>query len=141
MAMAHSVECRYPFLDHRVIEFAGKLHPSLKMRVLNEKYLLKQVARPRLPPSVIQRAKQPYRAPEGECFVGERRPGYFDDLMSSEKIQDSGIFHSGRTSTLIGKGRSGRTIGVGDNMALIGILSTQLVVNEFVARRLGEYSC
>src|SRR5262249_44304712 len=42
MAMAHSIEGRYPFLDHRVVQFAASLPPKLKMKVLDEKYLLKK---------------------------------------------------------------------------------------------------
>ena len=45
MAMANSVEGRYPFLDHRVIEFCMKLNPDLKLNGLNEKYLLKKIKR------------------------------------------------------------------------------------------------
>ena len=42
MAMAHSVEGRYPFLDHRVVEFAAKLPSNVKMKVLDQKHLLKR---------------------------------------------------------------------------------------------------
>jgi asparagine synthase (glutamine-hydrolysing) len=45
MAMANSVEGRYPFLDHRVIEFASRLPAKLKLNGLNEKYILKKAAR------------------------------------------------------------------------------------------------
>ena len=45
MAMAHSLEGRYPFLDHRVVKFAGRLSTSLKMKVLNQKFLLKRAAK------------------------------------------------------------------------------------------------
>jgi asparagine synthase (glutamine-hydrolysing) len=69
MAMAHSVEGRFPFLDHRVVEFASKLPVSLKMKVLNEKYLLKRCADGLIPPSIAKRHKQPYRAPEAGSFL------------------------------------------------------------------------
>src|SRR5207245_6239531 len=42
VAMAHAVEGRFPFLDHRVVEFAANLPPGLKMRALDEKYLLRR---------------------------------------------------------------------------------------------------
>jgi asparagine synthase (glutamine-hydrolysing) len=53
MLMANSVEGRFPFLDHRVIEFANRLNPRLKMRVLNEKYLFKQAMKNQLPPQIL----------------------------------------------------------------------------------------
>ena len=62
MAMAHSVEGRFPFLDHRVAEFAARIPPRLKMKGLCEKYLLKRASRDYVPDSVVQRTKQPYRA-------------------------------------------------------------------------------
>ena len=68
MAMAHSVEGRYPFLDHRVVKFAGRLSPSLKMKVLNQKFLLKRAAEGLIPSEIISRPKQPYRAPDGKSF-------------------------------------------------------------------------
>src|SRR5262249_37285551 len=59
VGMAHGVECRHPFLDPRVIAFASALPPRQKMRGLNEKYLLKQVARGLVPASIGRRSKQP----------------------------------------------------------------------------------
>src|SRR6266852_2899939 len=53
VAMAHSVEGRFPFLDYRVVEFAAGIPPHLKMKVLNEKYLLKRCANGLVPPSVM----------------------------------------------------------------------------------------
>ncbi len=73
-SMANSVEGRFPFLDHRLIEFANRLHPRHKVRVLREKHLLKQAMRDALPPGILSRHKQPYRAPDAAAFVGERFP-------------------------------------------------------------------
>ena len=69
MAMAHAVEGRFPFLDYRVVEFASKLPIRMKMKVLQEKYLLKRCAQGFVPHSVQARPKQPYRAPDGLCFL------------------------------------------------------------------------
>jgi asparagine synthase (glutamine-hydrolysing) len=75
VAMAHSVEGRFPFLDHRVVEFASRLPASLKMKVLNEKYLLKRCAAGLIPPSVAKRHKQPYRAPDALSSILATAPG------------------------------------------------------------------
>jgi asparagine synthase (glutamine-hydrolysing) len=132
MAMAHSVEGRFPFLDHRVVEFAARIPPRLKMRVLNEKYLLKRCAEGLVPPSVKKRPKQPYRAPDGKCFFGGARLEYVDELLSPGRIAHDGIFNPVTVEKLVAKFRDGRGVGIKDNMALVGVLSTQLVVDQFI---------
>jgi asparagine synthase (glutamine-hydrolysing) len=132
MAMAHSVEARFPFLDHRVVELAARIPPRLKMKVLNEKYLLKRCADGLVPPSVRKRPKQPYRAPEGKCFFGGARLEYVEELLSPERIAHDGIFDPVTVQKLVAKFRDGRAIGIKDNMALVGVLSTQLVHDQFV---------
>jgi asparagine synthase (glutamine-hydrolysing) len=139
VAMAHSVEGRYPFLDHRVVDFAAGIAPSLKMKVLNEKHLLKLCARDLVPSSVRKRSKQPYRAPDGKSFFQDARPEYVDELLSPGRIRADGLFHPGAVERLTQKFRDGRAIGVKDDMALTGILSTQLIVHQFV-RHFGETS-
>jgi asparagine synthase (glutamine-hydrolysing) len=135
--MAHSVEGRFPFLDHRVVEFAARLPPPLKMKVLDEKHLLKRCAEGLVPPSVRKRPKQPYRAPEGKSFFGGRPLEYVDALLSPKRIDQDGIFNPFAVQKLVGKFREGRAVGIKDNMALVGVLSTQLVVEQFV-RNCGE---
>jgi len=132
MAMAHSVEGRYPFLDHRIGEFAAKLHPSLKMRVLNEKFLLKEAARGKVPRSIIRRSKQPYRAPDGKSFFVGRSPDYVDELLSPEALKRSGLFRPNPVLKLVAKFKSGRATSTKDNMALVGILSTQVMAHKFL---------
>jgi asparagine synthase (glutamine-hydrolysing) len=132
MAMAHSVEGRYPFLDYRVSEFAARLHPSLKMHVLNEKYLLKQAAQGMVPASILKRSKQPYRAPDGKSFFGARPLEYVEELMSAERLKRDGIFQPEPVARLVAKFKSGRATATRDNMALVGILSTQLLVHKFL---------
>jgi asparagine synthase (glutamine-hydrolysing) len=132
MAMAHSVEARFPFLDHRVVEFAAALPVRLKMRALNEKYLLKRAVSDVVPRSIVRRRKQPYRAPEGKSFMDGGAARYVADLLSPGAIRDAGLFDPPAVARLVEKFRSGRALGVKDNMALVGILSTQLVVDAFV---------
>ena len=131
MAMAHSVEGRYPFLDHRVVEFASQLPPHLKMKVLTEKYLLKQATGHMIPSSIMRRTKQPYRAPDGKSFFGPDAPEYVQELLSETAIGDQGIFDREAVGALVRKFRSGRASSTKDNMALIGVLSTQLLLHQF----------
>ena len=127
MLMANSVEGRFPFLDHRVIEFSGRIHPNLKMKVLNEKYLLKRAFENMLPTSIVARSKQPYRAPDIPAFFHNGvAPDYVNELLGQDTIKRYGYFDPDKTGLLIKKIRAGRAIGFKDNMALVAILSTQM---------------
>lgn len=138
VSMAHAVEGRFPFLDHRVVEFATTLPPRLKMRVLNEKYLLKRATAGLIPRAVTARSKQPYRAPEaGSFFAAERNGAGFDyvmELLSPERLKRDALFEPGPVGKLVEKVRRGHALGIRDNMAFVGILSTQLLVDQFVNR-------
>jgi len=125
MLMANSVEGRFPFLDHRLIEFANALHPKHKMRALNEKALLKRAMRGRLPPSILSRYKQPYRGPGAGSFLGRYGKEMVADMLGRRRIEDAGCFDLGRVEKLRKKVESGARLGERDNMAYIGILSTQ----------------
>ncbi|MEX0728411.1 MAG: asparagine synthase (glutamine-hydrolyzing) [Planctomycetaceae bacterium] len=138
MAMAHAVEGRFPFLDYRVMEFAGRMPTSLKMRGLNEKYLLKRISRGLVPESVLARPKQPYRAPDAVSFFdterGRPRFDYVAEMLSAERLHHTGLFDARAVGKLVEKISKGQAIGTKDNMALVGILSTQLLVDEFIDR-------
>lgn len=132
MLMRNSVEGRFPFLDHRVIEFANRLNPRLKMRVLNEKYLFKQAMRDRLPRQILERHKQPYRAPDIPAFFSGQPPAYVADLLSEQKLKQYGYFDAQKVGFLLKKASRGSSIAYKDNMALVGVLSTQLCHYFFI---------
>jgi asparagine synthase (glutamine-hydrolysing) len=134
MAMAHGVEARYPFLDHRVVEFAAKVPPRLKLKVLDEKHLLRRAAAAWIPESIRNRHKMPYRAPDGKSFFSFGDSSV-EELLSPESIAGGGLFDPRSVSALVRKFQSGRAAGVRDNMALIGILSTQILINLFMKPR------
>ncbi|MCW9014620.1 MAG: asparagine synthase (glutamine-hydrolyzing) [Gammaproteobacteria bacterium] len=132
MLMMNSVEGRFPFLDHRVIEFANSLDPRLKMKVLNEKHLLKQAMKKYVPDSIINRYKQPYRAPDIPSFFTSSPPEYIEELLSESAIKSAGYFDEKRVGLLMKKIKRGLAIGYKDNMAFVGILSTQLWHQQFI---------
>src|SRR6185437_2346144 len=136
MATANSVEGRFPFLDHRVIEFANRLPPTLKLRGLTEKFILRRAVRGLLPEDVAKRTKQPYRAPDSQSFfINGKATDYVDDLLSGDRLRRAGYFDPLAVGKLIEKCRTGRAIGFSDNMAFVGILSTMLVDELFIRTR------
>jgi asparagine synthase (glutamine-hydrolysing) len=134
VALAHAVEARHPFLDYRVVEFANALPPRLKMKALNEKYILKRAFGHLLPPTIVQRPKQPYRSPDGRSFFAGFSEDYATQILAPERIAADGIFDPWAVSKLVEKFRAGDAVGVKDDMALIGILSTQLVLDQFISQ-------
>ncbi len=133
VAMANSVEGRFPFLDYRVVEFCNRLPVNLKLRGLTEKYLLKQLAKQWLPDEIWQRPKRPYRAPIHRSFFNEATPDYVRELLSPEQIKRAGLFNPAAVSQLVNKLERGAKLSETDDMALAGVLSSQLVYQQFVA--------
>ena len=128
VAMANSIEGRFPFLDHRVMEFCAQLPASYKIHGLNEKYLLKVAFKEDLPSEIIERAKQPYRAPIYRSFFAMDAPDYVDDLLSEDAIRRKGYFHLPAVRRLVQKCRQADAfVGEVENMALSFILSVQLL--------------
>ncbi|MBN1872930.1 MAG: asparagine synthase (glutamine-hydrolyzing) [Anaerolineae bacterium] len=132
MLMAHSVEGRFPFMDYRVIDFASRVPPRLKICGLNEKYILKQAVRDLLPATVYKRNKRPYRAPIQRCFFGDSSPVYVTEVLSPESIQRAGYFHPQAVASLVKKAEGQHSLSERENMALAGILSTQLLHYQFI---------
>ena len=134
MGMANSIEGRFPFLDYRVVAFCNQLPARCKLRNLTEKYLLKQLGKRWLPPEIWQRPKRPYRAPIHRSFFNQKTPEYVRELLSPEKIRSNGLFDPTAVKLLVQKAQQGQSIGETDDMALAGILSTQLVHSQFVEK-------
>jgi asparagine synthase (glutamine-hydrolysing) len=131
MAMAQSIEARFPFLDHRVIDFANKLSPTYKLRGLAEKHIPRMAMKSELPGSIARRPKRPHRAPDSSSFFSDGKPlDYVRELLSPERIRAAGIFDA--IVKLVAKCSPGRALGFGDNMAFVEALSTMLLHEQFV---------
>ncbi len=133
MAMANSIEGRFPYLDHRLSDFAGGLPMQMKMKVLDEKYILRKAFQQELPEAICKRKKQPYMAPDIISFFGENIPDYVEYYMSEETIKDYGIFKPSAVKRLVNKCKKNVEQGFRENMAFIGILSTQILYDSFIS--------
>jgi asparagine synthase (glutamine-hydrolysing) len=132
MAMANSVEGRFPFLDHRLFRFASALPSKSKLRVLREKDILRRWAADFLPRKLANRPKQPYRAPDIPAFFDGPVRWYVEQLLSSRSIRATGIFDERAVEGLVQRCRTGRATGFRENQALVAILSTQIWHNRFI---------
>jgi asparagine synthase (glutamine-hydrolysing) len=138
MLMANSVEGRFPFLDRHVAALAESLPASYKLRVLDEKHVLKRAAAGLVPESILARAKQPYRAPDALSFAERAATDWIESVASERALANAGVFQPRAARQLIEKCRNRAGAGQfsnADNMAVVGILSTQLVHHAFVAGR------
>lgn len=136
VGMAHSVEMRHPFLDYRLVDFAFRLPAKWKLSALKEKYLLNRAFIGAIPESISRRGKQPYRAPIRELFFPDAPPDYVDELLSERSLREYGYFNIKKVTGLYTKIRNASPglVSEFENMALIGVLTTQLLHGQFISR-------
>lgn len=130
VAMAHSVETRVPYLDHRVIELAGRLPISAKLAGLTEKKMLRRVAEPLLPTSILARTKKPYRAPIQSVLT----PRLFDELLAPSWIAEEGVLRPAAVRAL--RERAGRSaLSETDQMGLVALCTYALLRDRYFTGR------
>jgi asparagine synthase (glutamine-hydrolysing) len=131
MLMANSVEGRFPFLDHRVIEFANRLPDDLKLRVLNEKYILKKTFQDKLPGTILNRKKQPYRSPVHS--FNQKNNNLMMDMLAEDLVRKYGYFDPVMVRNLRQKivRSSMLPLSARDEMSFVGIVTTHLLHHHF----------
>ncbi|HMD39153.1 MAG TPA: asparagine synthase (glutamine-hydrolyzing) [Candidatus Acidoferrum sp.] len=100
MSMAHSLEVRPPFLDHRIVEFAATLPPSLKIQGSRQKVLLKQLMKGRLPENILERKKMGFDIPAHQWMRGPLREMLLD-AMREGVSQYASLFQPGAIQELV----------------------------------------
>ncbi|HTS64014.1 MAG TPA: asparagine synthase (glutamine-hydrolyzing) [Candidatus Acidoferrales bacterium] len=100
MSMAHSLEVRPPFLDHRIVEFAVGLPQRLKIRGFQQKYLLKELMRGKLPAAVLNRKKTGFDIPTHDWFRGVLR-GLLTETLTPKAVASTGVFDAEAIQGLI----------------------------------------
>lgn len=137
-AMANSVELRMPFLDYRVMELMCNVDPELKINGLNEKFLLKKVFSDILPKRILERPKNPYRAPVKQGLLINNK--LIENYLNLDSIIEAGLFDPVKVELLLKKLHKIDKASETDNMALIGILSSQIIFSKFIKDFNPDYS-
>jgi asparagine synthase (glutamine-hydrolysing) len=137
VALGHGVEARYPYLDPDVVGFCSGLADARQWRGLRNKLVLRALgARLHLPADVVQRPKQPYRAPTASALLSRGAPDYRDELLSPARLARTGLLDVGAATALVTKvrGNGGRLASEREGMATTGLLTLQLLHEHFVVR-------
>lgn len=127
MSMAHSLEVRPPFLDHRIVEFAASLPDHFKIRGIQQKYILRELMRGKLPAVVLDRKKAGFDIPTHDWFRGPLRKLLLDTL-TAECVGATGIFDARAIEALIND-HVERRINIGYH--LWGLLTLFLWMNRW----------
>jgi len=134
MAMSHSVEGRFPFLDHELAGFVATIPGRYLLRGLEEKRVLREAARGLVPPSILERRKRPYRAPDSLAFQCPAGRDLAEWALSRQSIESAGCFSYEAVAKLVERCRRPSESGPGlrADMGFLGVLSTQLLYEQFI---------
>jgi len=127
MTMAHSIEARPPLLDHRLVEFAATVPPSLRYREGTTKYLFKQALRGVLPDAIIDRRKQGFAVPLARWFRGPLS-GYARDVLLSQSSRTRGVLNPAAVERQLQLHQGGRDL----DLQLWTMLSFELWCRRFL---------
>jgi asparagine synthase (glutamine-hydrolysing) len=132
VSMAASIECRYPFLDYDLVEFANSIPDNKKIMGLNEKYIVKKLAKKYVPEMIVKRKKFPYRAPINISEL--MKDEYVRHMINSERLRQYGIFNPSSVEKFLSAAALKQIPNERDCMLLMGILTTQILYDEFVGK-------
>ncbi|HTK46938.1 MAG TPA: asparagine synthase (glutamine-hydrolyzing) [Gemmatimonadaceae bacterium] len=127
-SMGASLEARVPYLDHRVVELAMRIPPSILLRGGERKDLLRRALARVLPPELARRKKRGMTAPRRGWFRAPL-PEFASAALSAERLRDTGYFDAGAVTRLLAVHRAGRTDAAD---LLLGVLGVQLWDEMFV---------
>lgn len=132
MALANSVEVRYPFLDKAFIDYSATLPPAIKLKDFTEKYILKRMASRFVPDQIINREKFGFVAP-GSPYLLQNNIEYVNDLLSYDLIKKQGYFNPDQVESLKNTYQQpGFTLNVPyENDLLITVLTFGILLDRF----------
>jgi asparagine synthase (glutamine-hydrolysing) len=106
-SMAHALEVRVPFLDHKLMEWVSGLPASFKLRGTEGKFMLKRALEPYLPRDIMYRRKMGFSIPLAEWFRGPLR-NKLTSALSSHRMADTGLFDMAFVKRMVDDHASGR---------------------------------
>lgn len=119
VSMAYSLELRVPFLDHEFVELCAQIPPSLKMRRLEEKHILRQALRNDLPLEILGRRKRGLTSPFEQWI--RNLPEFARELLSEDRVREKGYFDPKFVVRMIEQHQSGKTNYGKSLMRILGI--------------------
>ena len=132
MALANSVEARYPFLDRHFVDFSVQVPASLKLHEFTEKYIIRQMASRFVPQEIREREKFHFVAP-GSPYLIQNNIEYVNDLLSYDRIKRQGFFDPDKIESLKKMyGREGFAINIPyESDLLITVITFGILLEEF----------
>jgi asparagine synthase (glutamine-hydrolysing) len=134
MLMGASVEGRFPFLDHRLIDLAARLPDRHKLRGFAGKWVLQRYASGQVPAAVLARPKFPYRAPP--AWSGDAAPAWARELLAPEAIRQVGVFDPEKVRRLLAKLAAAGPVSEVDAMGITAVATAQLLAHVLAPGRL-----
>ncbi len=128
LSMACSLEVRVPFLDNEIVDFMGRVPPTMKIKGLTQKHILRKAMKGRLPKAVLRRRKAGFGLPARSWLRNELRE-MVGDLLSPERVRRRGLFNPAVISNFIEMNNSGKR---DYTMQLWALLSLELWQETFV---------
>ncbi|GAB7082226.1 asparagine synthase (glutamine-hydrolyzing) [Megalodesulfovibrio paquesii] len=128
MAMAHSLEARVPFLDHRLVEYCLAVPDGLKIQGRRNKCILREAMRGILPDQTVDAPKKAFYIPFERCF-GRDFDDYVRDVLLSRRCLERGIFNAKRLTERLGTVRSAELV---DNKQVMALLILELWLQAHV---------
>jgi len=136
MSMAHGVEGRYPFLDHRLFEFAAALPTRSRLAGLRDKEILRRWASRILPRGIKPERESSFQGSGAPNLFRPNSPTWIDDHLSPDAVRRVGVFSPEAVETLVRRVRDGSGTELPWHQPLFGVLSTQLWHHQFIQHAL-----
>jgi asparagine synthase (glutamine-hydrolysing) len=128
MTMASSLEVRVPFLDHELVEFCAGIPSDLKLKGMNEKYVLRRALSSILPEEIVKRKKRGLWAPHA-YWLRDKLPDFAEEMFSESTLRCKGYFDPAEVRTILQRHREGK---VSHTRELMAVLVIQLWDETFV---------